>query len=222
MGSGHRFGRSGVCDDVTLATAPADFALVQRALAGDDAARAELVRLLAPRIQFKVNAALVRRGQPRREDVLDLVQEVFLALFEDDAKVLRSWDPKKGAGLRSFVGLVAERAAAGYLRSGKKSGWREHAAEASTLERAAGAEQGFEARVADRQTLERLLDRLRATLDPRGMQLFRALFVEGRGGAEVGAELGMSTDAVYAWRSRLRRQIRGFASASEAPARKAR
>ncbi len=175
---------------------------------------------LAPRVQFKVNAALVRRGRRRgigssRQDVLDLVQEVFLTLFENDGKVLRTWDPARGAQLRTFVGLVADRVVGG----GRRSGWREDPTEAPALERAAGKTETFERQVASREVLAVVLDRLRESLTPRGMWLFRALFVEQRDAAEVAEEAGMTLDALYAWRSRLRRHVRSIRAelASEPP-----
>ena len=40
--------------------------------------------------------------------VLAISEEVLVALFEADAKVLRTWDPSKGLSLRNFAGLLAE------------------------------------------------------------------------------------------------------------------
>jgi RNA polymerase sigma-70 factor (ECF subfamily) len=189
--------------------------LVRRALAGDPTASDALVAELAPKVQFRVNATLVRRARSSgigasHEDVRDLVQEVFLTLFEHDGKVLRTWDPTRGAALRTFVGLVADRVVGGILRSGRRSGWKEDPTEAPALERAAGRVPGVEEQVASRQELARVLDRLRETLTPRGMRLFRALFVEQRPAAQVAAEAEITVDALYAWRSRLRKQVRAL------------
>lgn len=192
-----------------------DLDLVRRALAGDPVASDALVAELAPRVQFKVNGALVRRARTRgvgasREDVRDLVQEVFLTLFENDGKVLRTWDPTRGAQLRTFVGLVADRVVGGVLRSGRRSGWREEPTSVPALERAAGQTETFERQIASREMLAAVLDRLRESLTPRGMWLFRALFVEQRDAAEVAGEAEMTLDALYAWRSRLRREVRAI------------
>jgi len=45
-------------------------------------------------------------GRDVRQEVADLIQEVFMALFADDARVLRSWQPERGLSLDNFVGLV--------------------------------------------------------------------------------------------------------------------
>ena len=55
--------------------------------------------------------------------------------------------------------------------------------------------------------------------------MFELLFVQDLSQAEVEAVSGLSTDAVYAWRSRLRhlaRKLRAEMSGSGAPARKTR
>lgn len=192
-----------------------DLDLVRRALAGDPGASDALVAALAPKVQFKVSAALIRRSRSSgigatRQDVCDLTQEVFLALFENEGRVLRTWDPERGAALRTFVGLVADRVVGGIMRSGRRSGWKEDPTEAPDLERVAGKTAAFEDQVASRQVLAQVLDRLRESLTPRGMWLFRALFVEQRAAAEVAAEAEMTIDALYAWRSRLRRQVRAI------------
>src|SRR5262245_39126253 len=104
---------------------------VHRALAGDDQALNRLVAMLTPVIQSRVARGLLSRrvgsasGRNVRQEVEDLTQEVFLVLFADGGKVLRSWEPERGLTLPNFVGLVAERQTASILRSGKRNPWRE-------------------------------------------------------------------------------------------------
>ena len=69
-----------------------------------------------------------------RQDVEDLAQDVFLRLFEENGRVLRSWDPARGLSLENFAGLVAERHAISTLRTGKRNPWREDEAEEGVLE----------------------------------------------------------------------------------------
>jgi DNA-directed RNA polymerase specialized sigma24 family protein len=93
--------------------APEDDALLARALDGDRAAMRELAsRLIAP-IQREVAVVLGRatqgKGVDARQEVLDLVQDVLVLLFEHDARELRRWDPSRGRGLHSYVRLVARR-----------------------------------------------------------------------------------------------------------------
>jgi DNA-directed RNA polymerase specialized sigma24 family protein len=184
--------------------------LVRTAVAGERASVRALVAVLAPVVQARVARMLLRRraaGVRRevRQEILDLSQEVFAALFERDARVLRSWDPARGMSLANFVGLVAEREVASILRSGVRSPFSgdDLLSEAAALPVPAPAT--LEADLASRRLLERLLDALRARLSPLGLQMFRLLYAEERSVEEVCAAMSMRPDAVYAWKSRLSR-----------------
>jgi RNA polymerase sigma-70 factor, ECF subfamily len=204
-----------------------DSELVHGALAGQRAAVARLVARLTPVIQARVARSLLRYkpGSGRvRQDVEDLAQDVFLHLFEDDGRVLRSWDPARGLSLENFAGLVAERHAISALRTGKRNPWREEEAEDTVLAAvAAGSSAEPEVEVASADFLSRLYARLRESLTPLGLHLFELLYVEQRTVDEVCAATSLSAEAVYAWRSRLRRAARSLGqellSEGTAPAR---
>lgn len=182
---------------------------VRRALSGDTPALRRLVVALTPIIQARVTKILNRRarhavGRNVRQEVEDLSQEVFLLLFAENAKVLSSWQPERGLSLKNFVGLVAERQTLTILRSGKKSPWKEDPTLAADLD-GEDPVPGPEARALSRQHLRRLLERLHCELSPLGRHLFDLLFVRETPVAEVTRRTSMSPEAVYAWRSRLRR-----------------
>ncbi len=190
--------------------------LIEPALRRDPVAARRLVEGLTPFIQKRVNAALSRRsaaarGRITRQEVLDMTQEVLLSLFERDGKVLRSWDRDKGRSLTSFVSLVAERQVSTILKSGKRSPWREEPTETAKLDRA-DAGPLPEDRVASSQLLRRLVEGLRERTSPLGLQMFEALYVAEREVAEVAQAFEMKADAVYAWRSRLRKLVRKLAA----------
>jgi RNA polymerase sigma factor (sigma-70 family) len=183
---------------------------VRKALAGDEAALDRLVRRLTPVIQSRVARGLLLRrtgtaaGRNIRQEVEDLTQDIFLVLFADGGKVLRSWQPDRGLSLSNFVGLVAERQTASILRSGKRSPWKE----APTLPEdfpQAVQDSGPEEITASREQLKLLLHRLTEELSPLGRHLFDLLFLRELPIEEVTRQTGMTPDAVYAWRSRLRR-----------------
>lgn len=186
---------------------------VRRALAGDEAALDRLVAALTPVIQSRVARGLLLRrvgrsaGRNVRQEVEDLAQEVFLVLFADGGKVLRSWQPERGLNLLNFVGLVAERHTATILRSGRRTPWKDEAALPADLEPAA-LDGGPEEVTASREQLRLLLRRLTEELSPLGRHLFDLLFLREVPFEEVVRQTGMSPDAVYAWRSRLRRLAR--------------
>ena len=108
--------------------------LVAHALSGDPAALTRLVALLTPVIQARVARTLLARrfrlaaGRDVRQEVEDLSQEVFLALFARGGRVLRAWEPERGLSLENFVGLVAERQVLSFLRSSRRNPWPEETA----------------------------------------------------------------------------------------------
>ena len=98
---------------------------IEPALNGDHRAAARLVAALEPIIHRRVTGALVRDkarwGRSVAGDVEDLTQEVLLALFADDGRILKAWSPERGLPLERFVGLVARRHALSMLRSRRRS-----------------------------------------------------------------------------------------------------
>lgn len=187
---------------------------VQRALAGEAGALERLVAVLTPVVQARVARTLLLRrrgaseGRNVRQEVEDLSQDIFLLLFAEGAKVLRSWQPGRGLTLANFVGLVAERRTASVLRSGRRSPWQEDPTLPADLDRATAPESGPEEITASREQLRLLLHRLTEELSPLGRHLFDLLFVRELAIPDIVARTGLNPDAVYAWRSRLRRLAR--------------
>jgi RNA polymerase sigma-70 factor (ECF subfamily) len=188
--------------------------LVRRALTGDPAALNELVAVLTPVIQARVTRTLLARrhrlagGRVVRQDVEDRSQDVFLALFSRDSRVLRDWQPRRGLSLQSFVGLVAERQVLSFLRSPRRNPWREDPSLMDEELERESPEILPDDFVASRELFSLLLDRLREALSPLGWRMFELLFVQELSQAEVEAASGLSADAVYQWRLRLRRLAR--------------
>lgn len=187
---------------------------IDSALAGDQLAIGKLVGLLTPVIQARIARTLLayRRGgsagRDVHQEVADLAQEVFLILFINDGKVLRSWQPQRGLTLENFVGLVAERQTVSLLRSGRRSPWKEDPTLEADLDQHAASQPEPEVAAASRDQLRRLLERLKVELSPLGRQLFDLIFVQELDVGEVERKTGLSADAVYAWRSRLRKVAR--------------
>lgn len=181
--------------------------LVDRALARDGEALRALVDALTPVIQARVARALLRRavaasGRNIRQEVADLTQDVFAALFAERGKALRAWKPERGLTLASFVGFVAERQVASILRTARRSPWTEDPTLMEELDTPED-HSGLELRLESQQMLEALLDRLREELSPLGLSLFELIFIQQRTVPEVCEQMRMSREAVYAWQSRL-------------------
>jgi RNA polymerase sigma-70 factor (ECF subfamily) len=173
----------------------------------------ELVEALTPVVQARVARALMRRRgrgdrhRDVRQEVEDMTQQVFLALFANEGHALRQWDPKRGLTFLNFVGLLAERQVFSALRSRKKNPWVEEPTEDEVLDRKADSGQGPEHMVASREALTAVLRIVRERLSDRGLELFQWLMIEARSAEEVCSITGMTPNAVYAWRSRLGRLV---------------
>jgi len=189
-----------------------DHDLVARALDGERGALATLVERLTPVIQARAAHWLLRQHGARtrnvRQEVEDLTQEVFLALFAQSGKILRTWEADRGLTLEKFVGLVAERQVISILRTQKRNPWKEDPTLAEDLEADLPTHAPAEEIVASSNALERLFERLKEELIPLAWHLFDLIYLQQLSVADVIAATGMSADAVYAWRSRLARLAR--------------
>jgi len=177
----------------------------------------ELHRLtehLLPVVHARVARVVVASPVPAeclRAEVEDLTQEVFAHLFENGAKVLRRWNPDRGASLRNYVGLVAERRVRSLLRSGRWTQWREQPAAVQTLESQASPVESPARRAAEQQCWERVLQRAEARLSSQGLLMMDLLLLQERPIAEVAERTGMTAGSLYAWRSRLQKLMRELA-----------
>ncbi|MCH9687217.1 MAG: sigma-70 family RNA polymerase sigma factor [Deltaproteobacteria bacterium] len=186
--------------------------LVRAALEGDRGATRELVARLRPAIQAELAHLLVQykpgRGRSARQELADLVQDVFVALWAHEGKLLQRWEPERGRALESYVRLVARSRALDILRSRKRMPWQEEPTEAPAIEAAAEPEHATQARqVNARQALRVLQTRMREQLGARDWQLFTALYTEDLSVQQVSEEVGMTPAAVYQWRSRFVRKV---------------
>jgi RNA polymerase sigma-70 factor (ECF subfamily) len=197
-------------EDASVASA--DASLVAAALEGDRKALSLLVDRLTPVIQARAAHWLLRQRGARtrsiRQEVEDLTQEVFLSVFAQDGKILRSWEPERGLTLEKFIGLVAERQVVSILRTHKRNPWTEDPTLSEDMDATLPSAMPTERVVASRDALDQLFERLKLELSPLAWRLFDLVFLQELSVEEVMAATAMSADAVYAWRSRLSRLAR--------------
>jgi RNA polymerase sigma factor (sigma-70 family) len=193
---------------ITMAKPEIDPVTVRFGLAGDPSAVRTLIEAMAPVVHARVVRALHRRhdarGRDLAQDVADFTQDVFVALFSEDGKALRSWDPQRGLSFQNFVGLLAQRRVASLLRVRKRNPWSDQTvrdSEPALLP--ALHEEPIEAGAASRELLGQLLTHLESTLSTRGLDLFQRLYVDEQTVAEVCKQTGLSSNAVHQWRRRL-------------------
>lgn len=183
---------------------------IGRALDGDRRVMHALVTTLRPVIQAEVGFALLRatKGERRdpREEALDMIQDAFASLLAEDGRILRAWDPGRGSSLSTFVRLVVRRHVAGILRSKRHNPYVEPPA-SDSIDLRPSEDAGVEPRVELRERLTLAYERLEQRLDEHGLLLFDLLYVQERSVAEVMEVTGMTRDAIYAWRSRFKRNV---------------
>ncbi len=189
-------------------------ALVRRAIEGDAAAMRGLVSLLRPAIQAEVAWTLQRfaphgRGRDPRQELADMVQEVFLSLIDNEGRILVAWDPTRGRSLLSFVRLVARHQVVSRLRSNRRCPWTEEPTPLELMDFEPAP--SLEAQVANADEARQVVGLLREELSTRSMLMFEGLYVEERSVEEVCEEFGLSKDALYAWRSRMKRRLQKIA-----------
>jgi RNA polymerase sigma-70 factor (ECF subfamily) len=187
-------------------------ALIRRAAEGDRQAMRQLVTTLTPCIRTAVVSALARSTSPARraarQEVEDVTQSVLLALFADRGRVLQQWDPTRRIPLEAFVALLAKHETHSILRSRRRSPWTEDPTLNEDLDRNAVARMGPESEAISRDMLDSLAEAVRSRLTPKGNEVFDLLFIRGLPAEEVSATTGLSMEAVYAWKSRLTRQVK--------------
>jgi RNA polymerase sigma-70 factor (ECF subfamily) len=203
---------------LTVAIVPSNLALatlLERFLAGDRHALRALLDGLAPVIQARAARALARRkgasGRDPRQDLHDMVQEVFLALLDRDARALRAWQRDRGLSLENFVGMLAEQQVAAILRTGRRSPWTDDPTETGALETHVGVADGDLDMIVSRELLQGVLARLREELTPRMLHLFYCLWVDELDVATICEQTGMQREAVYMARSRITHRARAIA-----------
>jgi len=198
--------------------------LLARALAGQRQAQRELAdRLIAP-IHREVAMALGRAtqgtGVDPRQEVLDLVQDVLVLLFEHDARELRRWDPSRGRNLHSYVRLLARRRVARVLNQRRGNPYA-LVLVADAADEGGPDDGGPIVQLEQRHQLDQVLAALYAQMDERDHELFDLLFVEERDPGEVAELLGSTRGAINAWVYRTRKLVRALASAGAGESRAA-
>jgi RNA polymerase sigma factor (sigma-70 family) len=189
-----------------------DLVLLQRLLGEPDHGRRQpLWRLFVRRyerlIDICVRKVLRRYGvSPSRQDVDDIISDVWLALVQDDMRKLRQYDAARGFRLASFIGMVATNTTIDHLRGRQL--------------RTTPIEDAFDGCAKDpwvvpRDTVE---EKERAELARRALvqltvderDFFVECFQAERSPDELARDLGISTNTVYARKFKIRAKLAGI------------
>ncbi len=187
---------------------------VARLLRGDPGAARSILRRLTPVIQARVRATLRRRSSALSPD--DVVQEVWVALMQDDRRLLRRYDPSRGTSLEGYVGGIADRVAGDAVR-------RSRAAKRDAAKTVGGLPMQIEddaapvdTSVLDRDLLKRLFDHLEGALPRKGRLVLRYVFGDGMSTRETAETLGVTQQVVHNWKFRIRKDARAFLTEAQA------
>jgi DNA-directed RNA polymerase specialized sigma24 family protein len=185
-----------------------DIACVRAAIDRDAAALVKLFEFLAPVIQGRIAEVLRMRRLGRhyqRQDIVDLVHDVFAMLLEDPERILSGWDPSAGRSLKSYVGQRVEWFVISQLRA------QRHATQLVELDaaslRRSGADDGS---VENRELVSGLIAAIQTKWSDFGVKLFHQLFVLGAPSKQVAKEMDLGVDGVDQWRCRIRKFSRAF------------
>lgn len=164
--------------------------LMRAAIAGDSTAYATLLRDVGARARASVRNMLRRRGQSE-SDLEDIVQEVLLAVHLKR----ETWDPERPFG--PWLGAIVRHKLIDAMRRRRLGDVAvDELADVLPAETAAPS---------DAHDVERTL----SSLPERPRAIVRAIAIEGRSAAQVGADLGMNEGAV---RVALHRALKDLAA----------
>jgi RNA polymerase sigma factor (sigma-70 family) len=167
---------------------------------------------LVPIVRKVVGKLITRPGRVHERE--DLAQTVLLHLLGNGGRALATWNPQHGTPFAAYAACLARRAAISALRGRQRNHLSEVAHDPIELPESSEAHESEE-QLAEREHARLLLVRARTALSPLGKRVFDVLFVEERDIDAASRELGMSEEALYTWRTRIRRHTRQVATSLE-------
>lgn len=179
--------------------------IIAQAIAGDQAALNLLLEAIDQAARPAIGAVLRQRRiylvLDAKEEMDELLQEVFLKLWDDDGKRLRAWDPTR-ASFATYVGTIAENHA-----KDRYDRRREQlpANDDDQLEPPPASEDPQE-RAARIDLYQKILIGMRAKLkNQKQTEMFRLIIELGLDVDEICQRTGMTDGAVYQWREFFRK-----------------
>lgn len=192
--------------------------LLDAVIAGEEAARGRFFEKFRPLVRWAMDVTFRRYERPLlEEDALDLVHDVFLMLFLDDARRLRQYDGRNGATFATWLRVVATRYAIDRLRRPQREVLVDDLHALPDDARAGDGlstteEQGPEGQALAGDTASRLREVV-AELRPRDRLFVQLHYVQGLPIDEVARLMGTARNAAYVRKMRLHRRLRGLLEA---------
>lgn len=174
-------------------------------MAGDRAAGRTLLRRLTPVIQARLRLHIQGRESTAQMD--DLVQDVWVALLENKARLLLAYDPSRGASFEGYVGGIALRVACNHRRvahAAKRGGGALTLVIDKTAEPISPEPSPID-RAEQRELVASLRTHLLNELPVRGQLVLGHLFGDGRTPQQTAHVMGVNVQVVYNWQHRIRK-----------------
>lgn len=184
-----------------MALSEFDRNLLQRCLAREPRSWENFVdRFLGLVLHVVNHTAQSRSMRLADQDREDLVSEVFMAVVRDDFTVLKQFHGK--SSLATYLTVIARRVV---VRQLMKKGT---VATLTPSSEQVSEESGFEARISDRDEVDRIL----ASLPEKEATIVRMYHLEGKSYGEISSMMGMPENSVGPTLSRVRSKLRNRAS----------
>jgi RNA polymerase sigma factor (sigma-70 family) len=167
--------------------------LVIRVLDQEPAAWSELVRRYRPVILRCIGGVLRRSPLYAPTDVEEVHADLMMSLWRDDMRKLRLHDPRRGARLGSWLGLLAKNAAHDFLRANAKRRMTDPVEDVGDLgcDRASPLDEVL--RDEHRARVVGMLD----SASERDRELFALIITRGLSVDELSKTMGISPKTVY-------------------------
>jgi len=189
--------------------------LLQGCIRGDAGARRRLVEEYSGIVSYGVSVIFQQFGRPsRKEEIEDMSQEVFLALFDQDARKLRQYQGRNGCSLASWIRVVANRLTIDRLRKeGRTISLDDPGnAEATKIrDTRPDAAPGPEPQVEEAMRAARVREMI-DDLQPKDRMFVRLFYFKGLPIEEVAQALDITTNAAYVRKMRLHEKLRRIAT----------
>jgi RNA polymerase sigma factor (sigma-70 family) len=180
--------------------------ILQRALAGDKVAQAELVRILRPVFE-KQAAYTVWRLRGNAEDVKQLVGDIFVALYANEAAALRRFDAQRGVPPEAYFRQFAQFQCRTYQRTRLRQSRHEQLTDPVDLPPPPDDEAVHEHPLEQAHRKE-VLGQLRSALDPTSFDLLERRYLQKQAVPEICAHFAITETTFYQRVHRLVKKLK--------------
>jgi len=209
--NGPRSGAGGVVVLPRSTKADPTMELLRACIRGESDARRRLVDEYSGIVCYGVTVIFQQFGRPcKREEIEDLCQDVFLALFDQDARKLRQYQGRNGCSLASWIRVVANRLAIDRLRREGRTvslDDPENAESWRARETRPDSRPGPEPQLEAAQRAARVREMI-AQLPAKDQLFVQLFYYQGLPIEEVASTIGITTNAAYVRKMRLHEKLR--------------